>query len=138
MSKKEIIVAAAILIKNKKILIAKRRKNDFSGNKWEFPGGKIEKNESPQECLRRELKEEFGITTKIGNFFYLSKHNYSFYSIKMLTYFAALEQGEIELKEHEDIKWVTQKELTKFEMPEVDIQVVRDLIKIDLDSCAIF
>ena len=54
-------VTAAILVKDGLILIAKRRASDRLGNKWEFPGGTVEDEESPEECLEREMKEEFGI-----------------------------------------------------------------------------
>ena len=57
-------VTAAVIEKNNKILIAQRKKEKHLGLKWEFPGGKIDDGESPESCLRRELKEEFGIETK--------------------------------------------------------------------------
>jgi 8-oxo-dGTP diphosphatase len=60
-------VTAAILRKEGKILIAKRQSGDAFEGKWEFPGGKIEEGETPEQCLRRELFEEFGIDASIGN-----------------------------------------------------------------------
>ena len=60
-------VTAAILIKSRLILIAKRKASDTLSNKWEFPGGKIETAESPEECLIRELKEEFDINAYFGH-----------------------------------------------------------------------
>ena len=61
-------VTAAILIKDGNILIAKRKSSDKLADKWEFPGGKIEKNETPEQCLIREIKEEFGIDVKVGEY----------------------------------------------------------------------
>ena len=63
-----ILVTAAILIKNNKVLIVQRKSTDILANKWEFPGGKIELNESPEDCLIRELKEEFSIDVKIVDY----------------------------------------------------------------------
>ena len=62
-------VTAAVLIKDGRILIAKRKANDKLANKWEFPGGKIELGESPEECLRREMWEEFQIKISVAEFF---------------------------------------------------------------------
>ncbi len=59
---------AAVIKKDGKFLIAKRKKSDFLGGKWEFPGGKIDEFENPRECLKRELKEEFQVETRVGDF----------------------------------------------------------------------
>ena len=63
------LVTAAILIKDNRILIAKRRINDKLAGNWEFPGGTIEYEETPEECLRREMKEEFDIDVTVGEYF---------------------------------------------------------------------
>ncbi|MGD9300862.1 MAG: NUDIX domain-containing protein, partial [Desulfobacterales bacterium] len=62
-------VTAAILIKDNKILIARRKASDSQGGKWEFPGGTIKEGETPRHCLIREMKEEFGIKVSVGNFY---------------------------------------------------------------------
>ena len=62
-------VAAAILEKDGKILIARRRADDRQAGKWEFPGGTVEADETPPDCLKREMQEEFGITVAVGRFF---------------------------------------------------------------------
>ena len=61
-------VTAAILAKDNKIIIAKRGPNDRLANKWEFPGGKVEINETPEQCLKREMKEEFDIDVSVGEY----------------------------------------------------------------------
>ena len=63
-------VTAAILIRENKVLIAQRKITDNQGGKWEFPGGKIQGGESPRECLKREMREEFGINVSVGEFLY--------------------------------------------------------------------
>jgi 8-oxo-dGTP diphosphatase len=61
-------VTAAILIEGGKILIARRKADDHLAFKWEFPGGKVEPGEIPEECLKREMKEEFNVEVRVGNF----------------------------------------------------------------------
>jgi hypothetical protein len=69
-------VTAAILVKDRKVLIAKRKSTDKLPDKWEFPGGKIEPDETPQDCLAREMEEEFGITVSVGEFLGESVYHY--------------------------------------------------------------
>ncbi len=85
MSADLVTVTAAILKKDNKILIAKRKEGHLA-NKWEFPGGKLESNESPEECLKRELREEFGIDTKIGKLVATSIYEYPHIKIKLMAY----------------------------------------------------
>ena len=61
-------VTAAILVKDNKIIIAKRGPDDRVAHKWEFPGGKVEINETPEQCLKREMKEEFDIDVSVGKY----------------------------------------------------------------------
>ncbi len=122
-------VTAAIIEKDGKILIAKRRKNDPLKDKWEFPGGKIEPNETPEECLRRELQEELGVDTKIGEFICSSKYDYSHISIELLVYKVYHLSGEFKANEHEEIKWVAPSDLSSYEFPEADAPIADKLLK---------
>lgn len=61
-------VTAAVIEKDGRVLIAQRKTGDALAGKWEFPGGKLEPGETPEACLRRELREEFGVETEIGDF----------------------------------------------------------------------
>lgn len=97
-------VAAAIIEKNGKILIAQRKLGSSLGGKWEFPGGKLESEETPEQCLRRELKEELGIEAIIGPFFCASMFKYKHMSIKLLVYKAVHVSGEIVKYDHESIE----------------------------------
>ncbi|MCU0553599.1 MAG: NUDIX domain-containing protein, partial [Syntrophales bacterium] len=65
---KRTAVTAAVMEKDGRILIARRKRGDRMADKWEFPGGKIEKGETPEACLRREMREEFGIDVAVGSF----------------------------------------------------------------------
>lgn len=121
-------VTAAILEKDGNILIAKRRKGKTLGGKWEFPGGKIEPGETPQSCLRRELKEEFGIETEVGDFFCSSLFQYSFVWIELLVYKVKYISGDFKVNEHDDAKWINPGELNNYDFMDADKPVVRRLL----------
>ena len=120
-------VTAAIIEKSGKLLIAKRRLNGTLGGKWEFPGGKIEPGETPEECLRRELKEEFDIESEIGSFVVASKFRHFFVPIELLAYNVKWASGDMKIKEHEEVKWVTVNELGGYDFMEADRSIVEVL-----------
>lgn len=125
---KIIDVAAAIIENNNKFLIAKRKKGMHLEGKWEFPGGKIEYKETPEECLLRELKEEFGITTKIGSFITESVFRYEDRKIRLLGYNAKYISGEFQLNAHEEVKWISIDEFDKYNFAEADIPLIEKVI----------
>ena len=120
-------VTAAILIKDRKILIAKRKADDRQASKWEFPGGTVEQDETPEACLKREIQEEFGITVSVGRFFGESVYHYDHGSIKLLAYRAHWESGKIGLKDHADYRWVSSAQLTEYDFAPADIPIVEKL-----------
>ncbi len=120
-------VAAAVLEKDGKILLARRREGDALAGKWEFPGGKLEPGETPRECLRRELAEEFGIDSSIGEFVCASEFEYGHTHIELLAYRASHVGGEFVLNDHSEIKWVTPAELLAYDLASADIPVARRL-----------
>ncbi len=104
-------VTAAVLIKDGKLLIAKRKSTDKLANKWELPGGKIEKGESPKECLKRELKEEFNIDVMVKDFMGENVYSYDYNQIKLLAFQVELVGGQLSLLAHEEYKWVSLNDL---------------------------
>jgi 8-oxo-dGTP diphosphatase len=122
-------VTAAILDKDGKILIAKRKKDDPLKKKWEFPGGKVEPGETPEECLVRELEEELGIKSKIGRFVCSSQYKYPHISIDLLAYTVEYISGEFRAIDHEEIKWVKPSELNLYDFPEADKPIMEKLLK---------
>lgn len=123
-------VTAAIIEKNNKILIAKRARGHQLEGMWEFPGGKIEEGETPEQCLRRELVEEFNITTEIGTFYAESLYEYETGAIKLLAYKTKWIDGDFKLTVHSDIKWVDVDELGKFEFAPADISIVERILEL--------
>ena len=120
-------VTAAILIKDNKILIARRKVSDRQGGKWEFPGGKIKADETPQQCLVREMKEEFGIDESVGKFFAESTYRYEHGEIKLLAYRTSWDKGQLTLKAHADCRWVEPSRLDVFDFAPADIPFVEKL-----------
>lgn len=120
-------VTAAILIKDDKFLIAQRKANNKLPNKWEFPGGKVENDETPEQCLKREMKEEFGIDVSVGEFLAESVYDYDHISIKLLAYRTFWDDGEIRIKAHQSIGWVTTDEIEHYDFAPADIPFVEKI-----------
>lgn len=123
-------VVAGIIIKVGKVLIARRAIHKSLPGKWEFPGGKIEENETPEEALERELFEEFGIKTKTGKYIAANKHDYGTFKIKLLTYFSEYIEGDFNLTDHDKIEWVILEELKLFDLADADVPVINELNKL--------
>ena len=120
-------VTAAILIIDDKLLIAQRKSGDKLPNKWEFPGGKVENGETPEECLKREMKEEFGIDVSVRGFVGESFYHYDHISIRLLAYRAFWNTGELKIREHQSIEWVTINQIGQFDFAPADIPFVEKL-----------
>ena len=120
-------VAAAIIEKEGRILIGKRKMGRFAGM-WEFPGSKIEPGETPQACLERELREELGVEARIGPFLLSTKHIYPHMPIELITYRAEILSGDLYLQEHTEIRWVARQELADYDFPAADRAVIEKLM----------
>ncbi len=99
-------VAAGIIVKDGKVLIARRKKGQSHAGLWEFPGGKIEGSETPQECLERELEEELGIKVLPGRIIAEGLDHSSHGSFAILAIKAEFVSGEITLAVHDAALWV--------------------------------
>jgi 8-oxo-dGTP diphosphatase len=120
-------VTAAILVKDNKIIIAKRGPDDHLADKWEFPGGKIEIHETPEQCLKREMKEEFDIDVSVGEYLGSSIYHYDHMCIELLAYRTYWEGGEIDLKDHDAFKWISLEQLAEFDFAAADQVFVEKL-----------
>jgi 8-oxo-dGTP diphosphatase len=120
-------VTAAILIMENKVLIARRKTGDNQGGKWEFPGGKIKEDETPQQCLIREIKEELGIDVAVGEFFGESTYRYEHGTIRLLAYRVSWTDGVFSLNAHADSRWVYPSQLGDFDFAAADIPLVEKL-----------
>ncbi len=118
-------VVAAIIIKNGKYFIAQRNRNKHMGLSWEFPGGKVEKEETFEIALKREIKEELNIEINIKN--KLGEENYKDDKINVkLHYFICSHfNGEIILSEHENSAWITKNEFKNYNFAEGDSDIIK-------------
>ena len=128
------ITVGAAVITNKQgdILIAQRRSEDMLGGLWEFPGGKQEPEESIESCIKRELQEELGIITEIGEFLVLVKHAYSHFTMDMYTHWATIKSGTPKTIECQDFKWIKPSELRKFPYSKADLKIIEKLESLNL------
>ena len=120
-------VTAAILVHNGRILIARRRSPDDLAGKWEFPGGKIEAHETPQQCLIREMKEEFDIDVAVGDFFEESQYPDGSGTIRLLAYHTTWKGGRISLKAHAAMRWVSLNQMQTIDFAPADIPIAEKL-----------
>ena len=102
--KKIIDVVGAVIVENDKILCAQRGYGKQKG-KWEFPGGKVEKNESPEDALKREIKEELNIDISVQKYLASDIFSYEEITIKLSLYLCKISSGTIHDEEHSLLKW---------------------------------
>jgi 8-oxo-dGTP diphosphatase len=123
-------VTCAIILKNHKILVTQRGEKMKLPLKWEFPGGKLEIDESEENCIKREIREELGI--EIGVIGRLSNniHDYGSFKIELIPFLANYISGEIKLIEHANCVWLNNNELIDLDWAEADKPIVNELIKL--------
>jgi 8-oxo-dGTP diphosphatase len=120
-------VVAAVIQKDGRVLIAKRRQGDMLAGKWEFPGGKIDPGESAEEALKRELQEELDIEVEVLDFICSSRYDYEHLSVELLAYRVLHISGDITPHVHDEVKWVLPDGLCAYEFPPANDKIVRHL-----------
>lgn len=115
------VAAAIIEDRTGRILIARRAKGKSQEGMWEFPGGKLEPGESPEECLRRELLEEMGIEIEPYTYFGVNEHDYGTVKIRLIAYKAKYVSGDIALTDHDDYRWVGIEEFGDYVFAPADV-----------------
>lgn len=124
------VVAAVIKATNEKgepmIFATQRGYGDFKGG-WEFPGGKIEEGETPQEALVREIREELETEIAVGELIDTIEYDYPTFHLSMDCFWAEIVSGNLVLKEHEAAKWLTRDELDTVEWLPADVALIENV-----------
>jgi 8-oxo-dGTP diphosphatase len=124
-----LVVACALVDADRRVLIAQRPEGKSLAGLWEFPGGKVEPGESPEDALVRELEEELGVSTKTACLAPASfaSHAYEGFHLLMPLYVCRKWQGEPQLREHQALKWVRPQNLRDYPMPPADEPLIAAL-----------
>jgi 8-oxo-dGTP diphosphatase len=118
-------VTAAIIIKGDSILITRRGPGEKLSGYWEFPGGKIEEGESPQECLERELYEELGVTSKAGKIVAESSYIYEHGAFRIIAILSTIKKDNFTLKSHDKAEWISIDSLLNYKLAPADIPIAK-------------
>lgn len=118
------IVAAAVIIEGGRLLLTQRAAGQHLAGLWEFPGGKLEKGESPEQALVRECREECGIEIAVTEIFDVTFHRYPEKDVLLLFYCCSLVSGEIRHLQVADHAWVDPQELARYDLPPGDAAVI--------------
>lgn len=122
-----ITVTAAIILKENKILAARRQAGSHMAGHWEFPGGKVEPGESEKQCLTRELLEEFNVHCSVEKFFMESIYDYGTKIIKLRGYITRHLSGSFECRVHDSVVWLSQDKMTTLTWAPADVPLVKKI-----------
>ena len=123
---KSIKVVAAIILHDNQIFATQRGYGDFKGG-WEFPGGKVEPGESPQEALRREIREELAMEIEVGELFETVEYDYPAFHLSMDCFLCKIKSGMPVLLEHAAAKWLAKEELDSVAWLPADLGLIERL-----------
>ena len=127
------VVAAVIKAENKQgqpiIFATQRGYGEFKGG-WEFPGGKVEEGETPQEALKREIMEELATEIKVGDYIKTVEYDYPKFHLSMQCFWCEVVSGNLELKEHEAARWLQKEQIYEVEWLPADVSLVEKIRQI--------
>ena len=120
---KTVNVVAAVIKKDNMIFATQRGYGEFKGG-WEFPGGKVEEGENPEDALVREIREELDTEISVDRFLYTIEYDYPTFHLSMRCYLCSVVLGDLVLKEHEAAKWLTNDTLNSVGWLPADIELI--------------
>ncbi|CRM12912.1 (deoxy)nucleoside triphosphate pyrophosphohydrolase [Pseudomonas sp. 58 R 12] len=122
-------VAAAVVHLNGEILITRRAPGQSLAGLWEFPGGKLEHEESPHECIIRELREELGVESVAGEILTTTTYAYPGGEIELIAISVELQSTQFTLQVHDRFEWVRPQELVRYNLAPADIPIAQEIIR---------
>lgn len=134
---KTIKVVAAIIIEDGKVFVTQRGYGDFKGG-WEFPGGKVEPDETPQEALAREIREELETEIEVEELLDTVEYDYPKFHLSMDCFICKIKSGDLLLKEHKAAKWLTKENLYSVDWLPADLRVIENIknyMQRESDTC---
>ena len=123
---KSIRVVAAVIRDNDRIFATQRGYGNYKGW-WEFPGGKIEAGETPQEALKREIREELDTLVEVGNLIACVEYDYPEFHLSMDCFWCTILEGNLHLNEAEDARWLTNENLMSVKWLPADLEVLEEI-----------
>ncbi|WP_279139381.1 (deoxy)nucleoside triphosphate pyrophosphohydrolase [Faecalicoccus pleomorphus] len=129
MERKIVEVVAAVIRDQDKIFATQRGYGEFKDG-WEFPGGKIESGETPQQALIREIQEELDTEIEVGKLIDIVEYDYPTFHLKMHCFWARIKKGDLILKEHEASKWLTKETIHSVEWLPADLGLIETIEKL--------
>lgn len=122
---KQFVVVGAVIVHHGRVLCARRAQDATLAGMWEFPGGKVEPSESPEEALQREIAEELRCLVEVGAKVTTKTHAYDFAVVQLTTYYCRLTGGVAHPAEHAELAWLDPHELLELEWAPADIPAVQ-------------
>jgi mutator protein MutT len=121
------VIGAAVIWRDGKILIDRRKPGGAMGGLWEFPGGKVEPGETISDCILREIREELGITIAVGEPLITIEHPYDSFIVALHVHHCQHLEGEPQPIECDEIRYVTVDELDRYEFPAANVEIINAL-----------
>ena len=122
------IVVIAVIERDGRFLIGKRKRGKRHSKNWELPGGTVDAGETHRECLTRELKEEFDVPAIIGDFICSTEHTYTpDFTIHLFAYHVTITSPDLKLNDHDEIRWVDLHELPEYLTDEMSLLIYKKL-----------
>ena len=121
-------VVCGLIYNSGKVFICRRKAEKSLGGYWEFPGGKVEPNETYQDCLKRELQEELEMTVDVRRHFLTVCHDYDKFKIELISFLCDYKSAEFMMTDHDLFEWVTSKDLLNWNLAPADIPIAEAII----------
>lgn len=121
-------VVAALIWQGEKFMICQRPAHKARGLLWEFVGGKVESGETKEQALIRECREELAVTVSVGEIFMDVTHEYPDLTVHLTLFHAVIADGEPQMLEHNDLRWITPRDIPDYEFCPADVEIL-DTIK---------